>query len=152
MDMLLLKNKRLIIISLCLLFSFNLFSNSIKKETDKTMKKIRKDLICSEIDLSDYYPHVDGVANIYVDKTNKFKSFVNLSFFTSMYKKEYYVCFNNDRVFGYIEKITYAEPYDTGNSSVELESEFSYSLKQMKSQKAEIDKYILVALELLEEK
>lgn len=151
MDMLILNKRKLIIILFCFFIFNELFSLTLVEVVDKKAEEANENYKFVEVSLEDYFPHVDGVAYLYLNPKNKYNSYIELIFFTSLYKKNYHISYNGYTVSGYIEKTTYTEPYNYKDSINKIENEFSYRISEMKSDKTKIDKYVLFSLELLEE-
>lgn len=147
--MLILNKKKIIVLTVLFIYIGMVFASSIKKNVDKRELFLKKQNQYVEEDLCDYLPHVDGVAIIYRDPDNIYKNYVSMQFFTSLYQEIYHLSFNESEISGYIEKITYSEPYVTDNAKTDLLEEFSGKIDSIITGNDKKAKYINLALELL---
>ena len=103
-----------------------------------------------EYDLADYLPNVNGRGEVFINESNKNNCYVKMYFYTSMYQVHYYISFTKYHFKGFSEKITYNEQYAIDNSKKEQLEDFEGKKSEMSKQAERIQKYLNLALELID--
>lgn len=104
-----------------------------------------------EYDLSDYLPNVNGLAEVYLSKEDFTNAYVKLYFYTSMYQVIYQIDFDESHIKGFAEKISYNEPYTIENAQKSILEEFECEKSKIASLNKTLQKYVNLAIDLLDE-
>lgn len=104
-----------------------------------------------EYDLSDYLPNVNGLAEVYLSKEDFANAYVKLYFYTSMYQVIYQIDFDESHIKGFAEKISYNEPYTIENAQKSILEEFECEKSKIASLNKTLQKYVNLAIDLLDE-
>ena len=72
-------------------------------------------------------------------------------FYTSMYQIHYYISFTEHSFKGFSEKVTYNEQYTINNSKKEHMEDFEGEKSEISKQSERVQKYLNLALELIDE-
>ena len=112
--------------------------------------------ICEEYkkynyDLSDYLLNVNGLGEVYLSKEDLNNAYVKLYFYTSMYQVVYQIEFNKNSIKGFAEKISYAEPYAIETAQKSILEEFECEKSKIASLNKSLQKYVYLAIDLLDE-
>jgi len=104
-----------------------------------------------EYDLSDYFPNVNGLAEVYLSKEDFTNAYVKLYFYTSMYQVIYQIDFDESHIKGFAEKISYNEPYTIENAQKSILEEFECDKSKIATLNKTLQKYVNLAIDLLDE-
>lgn len=136
-----------LIILLFFVLSFS-FSNETIKTVDSYRIRIASNTTHYQFDLADYYPHADGLVDIYPFDDCYY---VDIYIFSSMKQTQYHIIVSDEIVQSYVEEFTYQAPYDTTNWIVLPIRQFNYKKSELNPKNGPDEKMVSFVVQIITE-